>query len=150
MIMRVYFEGGGNRTLKRELRRGLSLFFERAGLKGRMPRVVCCGGRDAAYGDFRTALTRASDNEFIVLLVDSEDPVTVGDGPWSHLRSRDGWARPAGTTDDQAHLMVQCMEAWFLADRSTLATYFGPKFNVKALPSREDVETYRRRMSSLA
>ena len=30
-----------------------------------------------------------------------------------------------GATDEQAHLMVQCMEAWFLADRETLAAVFG-------------------------
>ena len=138
--MRVYVEGGGNRTLKRQLRRGMSLFFERAGLKGCMPRVVFCGDRNAAYDDFCTALMRARENEFTVLLVDSEEPVTNSAGSWSHLRSRDRWVRPIGATDDQAHLMVQCMEAWFLADRSMLAAYYGPEFNAKALPSREDVE----------
>lgn len=140
MTVRVYVEGGGDATSKRQFRRGLSKLFEKTELKGRMPRFVCCGGRDAAYGDFRTALMRARDNEFVVLLVDSEDPVNTSAGSWSHLKSRDGWARPAGATDDHAHLMVQCMEAWFLADRDTLATYFGTEFNANALPRRKDVE----------
>ena len=36
--------------------------------------------------------------------------------------------------------MVQCMEAWFVADRETLAAFFGQHFNANALPAREDVE----------
>jgi hypothetical protein len=32
------------------------------------------------------------------------------------------------------------MEAWFLADRGTLATYFGVEFNANGPPGREDVE----------
>ena len=121
--------GGGNATSKRQFRRGLSLFFERAGLKGRMPRFVCCGGRSSAYEDFCTAIARAREDEFIVLLVDSEQPVNTGVGSWSHLKSRDDWDQPTGATDEHAHLMVQCMEAWFLADRGTLGTYFGAEFN---------------------
>lgn len=30
--------------------------------------------------------------------------------------------------------MVQCMEAWFLADRTTLQDFFGQGFNTNALP----------------
>ena len=36
--------------------------------------------------------------------------------------------------------MVQCMEAWFLADRDTLAQFFGDGFNANPLPNRPDVE----------
>ena len=32
------------------------------------------------------------------------------------------------------------MEAWFLADRDTLAAFFGTGFNENALPGRSDVE----------
>ena len=32
------------------------------------------------------------------------------------------------------------MEAWFLADRDTLAAFFGAGFNENALPGRSDVE----------
>ena len=141
MNVKVYVEGAGPAaTSKREFRRGLKIFFEKTDLKGRMPKFVCCGGRGSAYDDFCIALSRKKDNDFIVLLVDSEDPVAAGTGAWSHLKSRDDWTRPNGATDDNAHLMVQCMESWFLADRSTLLQYFGDGFRENSLPSRTDVE----------
>ena len=105
-----------------------------------MPRIVASGSRNRAYKDFCTALKKAADNEFVVLLVDSEAPVTTDQGPWSHLKGRDHWDQPEKASDDNVHLMVQCMEAWFIADRGTLAKCFGQQFNANALPAREDVE----------
>ena len=79
--------------------------------------------------------------DFVMLLVDSEGPVAAGIGPWAHLRSRDGWIPPWSVTDDNTHLMVQCMEGWFLADRETLGSYFGAGFRASALPGEAtDVE----------
>jgi hypothetical protein len=46
-----------------------------------------------------------------------------------------------GARDDQCHLMVQCMESWFLADREALARYFGPGFRNQALPMNPQVES---------
>ena len=105
-----------------------------------MPRIIAGGTRDNTYKDFRTALTKAAGNEFVVLLVDSEGPTSEGVGVWSHLKNRDKWSPPEGVTDDNAHLMVQCMEAWFIADRETLAGFFGSGFRSSALPGRPDVE----------
>ena len=105
-----------------------------------MPRIIACGSRDRAYDRFCTAQRNAQANEFIVLLVDSEEGVERGVGPWAFLKRRDNWSRPDGTNDDNVHLMVQCMEAWFLADRDTLAHFFGDGFNANPLPNRPDVE----------
>ena len=127
-------------TLKRKCRKGFSDFFRKAGLSGRMPRIIAGGTRDNTYKDFRTALTKAADDEFVVLLVDSEGPTSEGLGVWSHLKDRDKWSPPEGVSDDNAHLMVQCMEAWFLADRETLAGFFGTGFQSSALSGRPDVE----------
>lgn len=141
MRVKVYVEGGGEgKDLRRRCRRGFSTFFRKASLTGRMPKIIACGARDKTCSDFRTALANAADNEFIVLLVDSEGPVAEGAGPWLHLKNRDHWDKPASATDDNAHLMVQCMEAWFLADKDVLATFFGGGFNRNALPGRPDVE----------
>ena len=71
----------------------------------------------------------------------SESPVSDSHSAWSHLRGRDQWPQPEGATDENAHLMVQCMEAWFLADRDTLSQFFGIGFNENALPPRSDVES---------
>ena len=94
--IKVYVEGGGDGSqLKTECRRAFSTFFEKAGLKGTMPRVVACGSRSNAYDDFCTALRTASADELPLLLVDSEAPVTVAD-PWKHLKEREGdqWDKP--------------------------------------------------------
>ena len=140
MTVTVYIEGGGNgRVLRTKCRQGFSDFFRKAGLAGRMPKLVACGGRDMAYDRFRTAFD-GSGEIFVVLLVDSEGPVTQNDGSWAHLRRRDNWQKPTQAMDDNAHLMVQCMEAWFLADKDTLAEYFGNGFNRNALPAQPNVE----------
>jgi hypothetical protein len=54
---KLYVEGGGdrNKALQTECRRGFSEFLSKAGLKGRMPRIVACGGRTQTYDSFRTA-----------------------------------------------------------------------------------------------
>ena len=141
MSIKVYVEGGGDtRELKQKCRRGFSEFFRKAGLAGRMPRVVSGGSRNNTYDRFRAALTNAKHGEFVVLLVDSEGPVSIGSGPWVHLNGRDGWDRPEGAKDENAHFMVQCMEAWFYADRQALAAYFGVGFKGNVLSGRANVE----------
>jgi len=138
--VKIYVEGGGDaQALRTRCRRGFSQFFERAGLQGRMPKVVACGSRNDAYSDFKRAVANAGDNDFPVLLVDSEEEVTE-DQPWKHLKDRDNWERPELAEDDQAHLMVQCMESWFLADRQCLAKYFGDGFTEKPLPGNRNIE----------
>ena len=56
------------------------------------------------------------------------------------MGTRDGWEKPDEAADDNAHLMVQCMETWFLADKDGLAAYFGQGFNRNALPGRQEIE----------
>ncbi len=133
---KLFVEGGGNHNdaLKTECRRAFTAFLERAGFKGRMPRVVACGGRRNAYEQFCTAIDGGEGSA--ILLVDAEAPVVAGD-PWQHVAQRPGdeWDRPAGATEDHLHLMVQCMEAWFLADRRALEKFFGQGFRGNALPA---------------
>ena len=140
---KLYIEGGGNRR-HQVLRRAFSAFFERAGFQGRLPRIVAGGDRNSTYRGFCRALENAGQDDFVALLVDAESAVEPGATTgWDHLRERqeDQWARPAGADDDQVHLMVECMEAWLLADRTCLATYFGRGFDAGNLPGqRNDVE----------
>jgi hypothetical protein len=132
--MRLYVEGGGDsKLLRTACREGFSIFLSRAGLKGHMPRIVSCGGRQQAYEDFCRALRQGAHSA--MLLVDSEDPI-AGLSPWAHLRQRPGdqWLSPSNATDDDCHLMVQCMESWFLTDQHTLGAFFGQGFAHAALP----------------
>lgn len=140
MTLTLYVEGGGNsqKDLKRECRRGFRKFIERAGLKGRMPRIVACGGRRQAYDRFKTALGAGTRTP--MLLVDAERPVTEST-PWEHLcRGEDRWARPSGARNDHCHLMVQVMESWFLADRQALRSFYGSRFHDRSLPANRRVE----------
>ncbi|HYO57066.1 DUF4276 family protein [Archangium sp.] len=138
--MRIYVEGGGSSgALKSECRHGFAEFFKKLLPAGRQPRIIACGSRNEALDDFRTALRKHRD-EHVVLLVDAEAPVPPEQAVWTHLRQRDGWAPPTGATEENTHLMVQCMESWFLADPAALTTYFGQGFQASALPRNPNIE----------
>ena len=138
--IRLYVEGGGDsKDLKRRCRRGFARFLEKADLMGRMPRIVACGGRQDAYDSFKSALVPG--DSVPMLLVDAEEPLSADD-PWDHLRERPGdrWERPPGAREDYCHLMVQVMESWFLADKATLARFYGSGFQENALPRNPSIE----------
>lgn len=140
MSVRIYVEGGGNLgALRSECRRGFAEFFAKFIPRGKQPRVIACGSRNEALDDFRTALRKYRD-EHVVLLVDAEAPVDPNHAIWTHLKQRDDWDPPAGATEENTHLMVQCMESWFLADPETLTAYFGQGFQASALPRNPDIE----------
>ena len=136
----VYVEGGSRGRLATDCRRGFSEFFSKAGLEGHMPRIVACGSRDDTFKRFCVAMGDMRPAEIPFLLVDSECFVRVKYLPWQHLLTRDNWSRPEDSQEDQAHLMVQCMEAWFLADVESLKSYFGHGFRSAAIPQRNDIE----------
>lgn len=142
--VRIYVEGGGRGKLKSDCREGFHRFFEKAGLARHMPSVVACGSRNDTLKRFRTAVCSVRPEELPLLLVDSEAPVSSNGKPWDHLLSRDNWQRPEGAEDKQAHLMVQCMESWFLADVPALRRFFGDRFkapteqaNIEMIPKQD-------------
>ena len=51
--------------------------------------------------------------------------------------------RTKSATDDQVHLMVQCMEAWFMADREAVVEHFDKGLKTDDLPSRVDGDIER-------
>ena len=120
----IFFEGGGSSRIDREARQALKRFFEHTGFQGKLPEVVPCGHRGDAWKSFKAELERAKSGVWPMLLVDSEEPVRPEnqEEPWNHLAAIGAvrLTRPSGATDDHVHLMVQCMESWFLADRDWL------------------------------
>lgn len=132
----IYIEGGGvrNENLERLFRRAWAKFFAAAGLDGRLPRVVRGGSRSRTFDLFRKAASDPDPARVPLLLVDSEEAVQEGRSPWQHLSARDNWRPPGGAGDDQASLMVQVMETWFLADREALGRHFGSRFEENVLP----------------
>ena len=141
--IKVFVEGGGDSgALRSKCRMGFREFFKKAGLDGKALSIRSCGGRKAAYDKFCTAIANGQSDELPILLVDSEDPVPSGKKSWTFLKDRDAdrWPKPKGASDNQAHLMVQCMEAWFMADKDVLAVYYKKDFRANALPARKDIE----------
>lgn len=139
MNIKLYVEGGGDTAdLKIRCREGFRKFLEKAGFQGRMPRIVACGGRRRAFESFRNALEQG---DAALLLIDSEDLMT-SQSPWRYLADRtgDGFAKPAHADDGHCHLMVVCMESWFLADVEALKRFYGAEFNENALPGNPRIE----------
>lgn len=141
MKIKIYIEGGGDGPeLDQSFREGWTAFFVNAGFEGRMPRPVRGKGRKRTYDLYQTALRNRKPNELPLLLVDSEDLVAGGNTEWQHLKSRDDWNKPSGAGDQDAFLMVCCMETWFLADREALKRFFHGCWRDSALPQWPDLE----------
>lgn len=140
---RIYLEGGGDtKEVRARCREGFRKLMENCGFKGRMPRLVACGSRTAAFADFKTAHAEHAGDAYVGLLVDSEEPVADTEQPWQHVARRvgDQWVRPHGVTNEQLLLMTTSMETWLAADRETLRSSFGPCFNETALPAAQGIE----------
>lgn len=139
-MVKLFVEGGGtSNQLRTECREAFNKFLRNAGIE-RFPRIVASGSRNEAFDDFCTAI---SNDEAALLLVDSEDTITdenqAGDAatwkPWEHLKVRDKWVKPAAAASADCHLMVECMENWFLADQATVSDFFGQGFVINQLPA---------------
>lgn len=138
MTIRVYVEGGFEGSTKTNCRKAFSTFPAKV-VRPECFKVIASGSRSQAFQDFCSALRRHP-GDYNVLLVDSETAVTKR--PWQHLHDREGdnWPKPDGVDDDQAHLMVQVMEAWFLADQDTLSAYYKQGFLRNSLPRQRNIE----------
>jgi hypothetical protein len=148
----IYVEGGGDTAQQRaDLRRGLDALLEEAkGLtlaQGRSWRLVPCGTRRFAYEAFLHASRGEAKDSLNLLLVDAEEALSdvllkggqeVGHGI-AHLMQREGWEF-SGIAPERVHLMVQCMEAWILADPEALGRYYGQGFLTNVLPRHADLE----------
>lgn len=137
----LYIEGGGEgRELGARFREGWNKFFESAGV-GSRTKIVRGSGRDQTFARFATAVEIGHPGTIPLLLVDSEGPVAVGKSVWQYLSLNDkNWIRPSGAGEDQAFLMVQSMETWFLVDRVALRKHFGAKFKQNALKQWPNLE----------
>lgn len=137
----IYLEGGGDSNeLHRRCREGFRKLLEKTLPGVPKPKLAACGGRAAAFNDFKTALRRAGANDFVGLLIDSEDPLADIETTWSHLQQRDGWAKPRIATDRQVLFMATCMETWIVADITTLRTYYLQGFQERTLPALDNLE----------
>ena len=142
MNVAIYMEGGGQgKNTKSELRMGMEVFL--AEVKSACQRgdgqwkLVCCGPRNEAYQLFQNALKDGGEG-VVALLVDSEIEID-GSAPVDHLVEVDKW-NLEGINNDVIHLMVQTMEAWIVADPTTLKAYYGRGFREDVLPQVQNLE----------
>jgi hypothetical protein len=143
--VKIYVEGGGNRReLNAKCREGFRKLFEKCGLVGRMPKPVACGSRNEAFDSFNCSPEHAQQEWYVVLLVDSEEPVADIELPLAHLIERDEWQFRAGVLDEQVLLMTTCMETWIVSDRESLRRHYGHSLQESALPPTQDLETRSR------
>jgi hypothetical protein len=156
----VYIEGGGNTAeQKAELRQGFDALFASEKSKARTKRgslrFVCCGGRQQAYEAFVNSLA-VNPNMMNALLVDSETPIAAAaqnkaedaKARVAHLQKKegsagrgqgDGWEL-GNVPPERVHLMVQCMEAWIVADPDALTAFYKQNFKQGSLPKRPNLE----------
>jgi len=156
----VYIEGGGHTVhLQAELRRGFDALLrnekERARENRRSLKLVCCGGRQETYRAFKNEIA-INPAAVCVLLVDSETSLPAvpheraqdAELRRDHLQRReategrgqgDGWDL-SGVAPDRIHLMVQCMEAWVVADPEALEAFYKQGFRKGRLPQRPNLE----------
>ena len=145
MKANLYIEGGGDsKEGKIRCREGFRKLIENAGFSGRMPRLIACGGRGAAFDDFKTAHAGQTAGDFIAMLVDSEDPVADGEKTWDHLKIRDHWDQPEGAAEEQVLFMTTCMETWIVVDRAALQGHYDQLLQLSALLSPAESESRSR------
>ena len=116
----LYVEGGGDgRLLHDQCRKGFRLFLEGAGLKGRMPRIVACGGREQAYDRFCMKVEEAEKHKncIPILLIDSECAID----PKYETGDHEDWKPCTHTTLILNHIPcgngVQSRKSWVGAKR---------------------------------
>lgn len=134
MKVKVFVEGGGddNEDTITRCRQGFRAYCAKVAGEKSHPRIVPCGGRDQAFKKFKNEIKVNKTVERCVLLVDSEGPVG-SKNPVAYLSKRDQWSFPP-LDNHEVFLMVQAMEAWFLADRDMLSAYYGDGFLAGKLP----------------
>lgn len=140
-------EGGGQGAQTwGPFREGMEAFLGRgtSTTRDEVPVVVSCGGRGDAYRNFKRAL-QSHPEALVLLLVDAEGPLKDSD-PRKHLEANDNWECP----HDEAsyHLMVQIMEAWFIADAASLSAFVaegGGRLDPNSLPADDNVEQLSKR-----
>ena len=143
--VRVIVEGGGDASVQDgPFRIGYGTFLRKIAppeVDGRpvaLEIVRGKGGRSAV--DKYLSQRSLYPDALLILLIDSEEPVSPNATVWEFIKARHGFDHPAWAEEAHAYLMVQCVETWLVADPAALAVHYGPKFDADKLPKRTNLE----------
>ena len=142
MKVRLYVEGGpkgAHADGLRSFRNGFKQHLLR--LDSRLDTLVVstCGSTDETIRDYARALRENRPDCIVVLLVDSEAPVSAAT-PARHLQAKPDSANVPAKARESVFLMVQCMESWLVTDPDALEKCFGRKLKRSVLPPNRDIE----------
>lgn len=159
--VKIYFEGGtprgqksnpANEFLDRKLRLGLQQFLQKSlSNKEKVSiSVDLCGSGTMACEKFFSDIKRNVAPDVIkILLVDAESPVekTEKRSRIEHLQKPNShghkFTQQLASIDEKlCHLMVQEMEAWFVADAEAIKKAFRSDFKENVIQKTSDVEQY--------
>ena len=132
--IRLYIEGDS------ELRPGFIHFFGRqikqAGEMGIRFEVRLTGSTEKTLGAFLIA-NHENPDDLNVCLIDSDrsEDGTLWQELLQHKAQHPRWRRLRKPDREQAHWMIQAMEAWFLADREALRRHFGSRLRERQIPN---------------
>lgn len=139
----IYIEGDTKQKGKSNaitLRQGFREFFKGLAEEIKVPIDLKLGGaRELTIRIFLSEFESYPES-FQVLLVDAEGEIDESDTPKTFLQKISSKFDFRKVKDEQCHLMVQMMEAWFLADKEKLAEFYGKGFRANALPKNKNVE----------
>ncbi|ADI63718.1 DUF4276 family protein [Trichormus azollae] len=141
--IRIYIEGGGDyKNTKKLIKEGFARFLQPIADTASSPKIkwdIIIGGTyNHAFRDFKNAFKSYADT-FDLSFLDGETPVKIN-SPWEHLKARDNWDEPVVVDDHNCHLILQTMEAWFIADIATLKKFYRQDFKENSIPKNANVE----------
>jgi len=149
MKVAIYVEGGGNgREGKAQLRQGFDALLRKEKDAARLRRcewrLTMCGSRGEACRAFLSSLAN-NPSSISALLVDAEGPLLYKTpaGRIAYLQQRDSWQLQT-VAPDAVHLMIECMEAWIVADPDALQRVYGQGFRANSLPARLDLDGHQK------
>lgn len=144
--IRIYIEGGGkgrNKATTVTFNKGFNAFLwelrKQARAKNIRWSLISCGSTDETYRDFERSV-KSNKESFNVLVVDADEAVADDETAREFLQKKHKKWKLKNIDDEQCHLMVQIMEAWFIADIDALKNYYGQGFNQNAIPKTINVE----------
>ncbi|MGI8883241.1 MAG: DUF4276 family protein [Pyrinomonadaceae bacterium] len=144
--IRIYIEGDTKNKGKNTditLRQGFNAFFreliEEAKNKNTTLRPITYGSKFETFKKFLDGVREYQDS-FVLFLLDSDAPLEENETPKAFLKKQNPAWHLHDVEENQCHLMVHLMEAWFYTDKDKLAEYYGKDFNRNALVRNTNVE----------